>query len=135
MMDKTGSAVPNEKLNAWIKQHMDSAVRELMDLGLAEGVIVEAKPAWVFPFTLLIGRLREHGQLGGFDWFICGDAPTSHVSSTVAATPREAARHFALQWQIDAARQGDAGEDLARKAEALYELVEQDSLWEQMGSE
>lgn len=130
-MDKTGSGVPNEKLNAWIKQTMDSAVHHLMDLGLAESVIVEAKPAWVFPFTLLIGRLREHGQLGGFDWFICGDAPTSHLSSTVAATPREAARHFALQWQIDAARQGEAGEELARKAEALYELTEKQGLWQQ----
>lgn len=117
------------RLNAWIKQALDAAVQQLLARGLSDSVVVEAKPAWVMPYTLLIGRLRDHGRQTGFDWFICGDAPLTQLSSKVAATPREAARHFALQWQLDAARLGDAGVALAQKAEALYELVQQDSLW------
>lgn len=119
-----------EQLDAWIKEQMKAAVPALIDLGLAEAAVVEARPAWVFPYTLLIGQCRDRGRSSGFDWFICGDAPLSHVSSEKAATPRDAARHFALKWQLDAARQGDAGEALARQAEALYELVEEDSLWQ-----
>lgn len=116
-------------LQAWIQRQMNNAVHEMMERGLVESLVVEAKPAWVLPCTLLIGKIRRQHQNSGFDWFICGDAPLSYTLSTVAATPRQAARHFALQWQLDAARQGDAGNELARKAGALYQLVEQDVFW------
>lgn len=122
---------PSAALNKWIKQRLDQAVHELLDRGIVESLLVEAKPAWVFPFTLLIGRLREHGRSAGFDWFICGDAPLSCAPSSIAATARDAARHFALQWQLDAARRGEAGNELAQRAEALYDLVEKDSLWQE----
>jgi hypothetical protein len=128
-MNPSETAQADDKLNAWIKQALGSAVQQLTTRGLSDSVVVEAKPAWVLPYTLLIGRLRDHGRQTGFDWFICGDAPLSHVSSKVAATPREAARHFALQWQLDATRAGAAGAELVKKAEALYELVQQDALW------
>ena len=128
-MNPAESVQADDKLNAWIKQALDAAVQQLLARGLSDSVVVEAKPAWVMPYVLLIGRFRDHGRQTGFDWFICGDAPLSQVSSKVAATPREAARHFALQWQLDAARAGAAGAELAKKAEALYELVQQDALW------
>jgi len=128
-MNPSETAQADAKLNAWIKQVLDAAVQQLLARALSDSVVVEAKPAWVMPYTLLIGRFRDHGRQTGFDWFICGDAPLSHVSSKVAATPREAARHFALQWQLDAARLGEAGVELVRKAEALYELVQQEALW------
>jgi Domain of unknown function (DUF4826) len=129
-MKRSETPQADDQLNAWIKQAQDEAVHQLMARGLSDSVVVEAKPAWVLPYTLLIGRLRDHGRQTGFDWFICGDAPLSLVSSTVAATPREAARHFALQWQLDATRAGAAGAELVQKAEALYELVQQDALWQ-----
>lgn len=122
------------ELRTWTKKQLDAAVYELMDRNLFAGPLLEAKAAWVFPFSLLIGRIRERGSEGDFDWFICGDAPLTHLHSSLASTPREAARHFALQWQLDAARQGAAGDDLARKAEALYELVEQPGLWDRASS-
>lgn len=129
--ENVGGVQPDDELKAWIKQQMDAAVPRLIELGLADAVVFEAKPAWVFPYTLLIGQCRDRGRQRGFDWFICGDAPLSHVGHDKAATPREAARHFALKWQLDAARQGEAGAELARKAEALYELVGEDSLWKE----
>jgi hypothetical protein len=101
---------------------------------VVESIVVEARPAWVLPYALLIGKIRDKSPSGGFDWFICGDAPLTHVHSSKAGTPREAARHFALQWQLDAARQGPAGAALAEKAGALYQIVEDVSLWRQ-GSE
>ncbi len=125
----------SKELDEWTKQRLDAAVRELTGRARFESMVVEAKTAWVLPFTLLIGRIREQGQSGGFEWFICGDAPVTLVHSSLAATPRDAARHFSLQWQLDAEQLGDAGYDLVKKAEALYELVEDASLWQQAKAE
>jgi hypothetical protein len=128
MMDKANNKA-DEELKAWAKRQLDEAVHELMGKGIAGSMLVEAKLAWIFPFTILIGKVREQDQPGRFDWFICGDLPTDYVPSSVASTPRDAARHFALKWQLDADRQ-DAGSQLAEKAQALYELVDQSELWQ-----
>jgi len=130
MTTEDKAQAPGEELEAWIKQQLAGAVEELTGKGLVESIVVEAKPAWVLPFVLLIGKIREQGRADGFDWFIYGDAPTTVALSTVAVTPRDAARHFALQWHLEASRKDEAGADLARRAEALYELVEEDSLWQ-----
>ena len=119
-----------EELKAWIKQQLDDAVHDLMARGVVESLLVEAKPVWVYPFQILIGKIRERGQEGVFDWFICGEVPTGHAYSSLASTPREAAKYFALKWQLKAARQKN-NSGLAVKAEALYELVDEDSLWQQ----
>jgi len=118
------------KLQAWIRRQQGAAVHELMERGLVASPVVEAKPAWVLPHTLLIGKIRDQSWVGEFYWFICGEAPLTHAPSSVAATPREAARHFALQWQLTAVRRGEAGNQLAEKAEALYQLVDEDVFWQ-----
>lgn len=130
MNDKETRPQQDEALEAWIKKSMDDVVQELMDRGVLDSIVAEARPAWMLPFTLLIGQVREHGKTGGFDWFICGDGPTTVANSKVAASPREAARHFALQWQLESARKGAEDAELSRKAGALYELVEDQDLWE-----
>ena len=117
-----------------------------MNQGTIDSLIVEAKPAWVLPFQILIGKIRAQGQSKDFVWFICGEIPTDFLESTAASTPREAARHFAMKWQLETARhqdqaaqessatepesgRQDPGEQLSEKAEALYELVEDTRLW------
>jgi hypothetical protein len=143
-LDKPG----REQLKAWTKKQLDLAVRKLTNPGAIDSMIVEAKPAWVLPFQILIGKIRAHGQSKNFEWFICGDVPTDSLESSVAPTPREAARHFAMKWQLEAARHQDLtaqepggtgpesggedpGEQLAFKAEALYSLVDDAGLWPQ----
>lgn len=134
-----------EKLDTWVKTQLNGAVRSLTDQGIIEGFLVEAKPAWVLPFQILIGKIRGQGTPKEFFWFICGDLPTDFVGSTVASVPRDAARHFALKWQLQATRyqaeenhphssglnQDDFDEQLVEKAEALYGLVENEGLWQQ----
>lgn len=135
-----------EQLKVWTKKQLDAAVRKLMNLGAIDSLIVEAKPAWVLPFQILIGKIRARGQAKDFEWFICGEVPTDFLESTVAPSPREAARHFALKWQLEAARQQDLpgqestrqvpesrepGSQLADQAEALYELADDARLWQQ----
>jgi len=135
-----------DELQSWVKQRFDVAVRELINKGIYESLLIEAKPAWVWPFQVLIGKVRERGSSKTFEWLICGEVPTDFVVSTAASTPREAARYFAMKWQLEAARQQDlphqetmgqvaeshqAGSQLAEQAETLYELANDASLWKQ----
>ena len=144
-MADTPAYTGQEDLDRWIKEQLDQAVHSLMESGDVENVVVEAKPAWVLPFEILLGKTRARGQAGQFVWFICGSVHTDYTDSSVASTPRDAIRHFALKWQLQAARQESepaAGTEaerpefevpaplLAEQAEALYMLVEEDKFWQ-----
>ena len=118
-----------EKLNEWTKQILGEAVQHLLDLGITDTPLVEAKPAWVLPFQLLIGKIREDRDEANFWWFIAGDFPTDHMDSSTTTSVREAARHFALRLQMRAANEAESGSDLVERAESLYQLAEDDRLW------
>jgi len=150
-MDENTDQPNQEELDAWIKKQLDGAVRKSMKLAGMDSLIVEAKPAWVLPFQVLIGMIRKQGQSGSFDWCICGEVPTDFLPSSMASSPREAAKHFSMKWQLAAARnesgdgqdpvanadgaqQDNTGEQLIDHAEAVYSLVENDSLWLQTGN-
>jgi len=120
-----------KELSDWVKKSFDGAVENLLKRGVADSLLVEAKPEWMLPFQILIGKMRDREQPGKFLWFICGDTPTDCIPGSSAATAREAARHFALKWQLDASRAGSLDEGLSVKAGSLYELVEEDSFWVQ----
>lgn len=119
----------NEKLNDWTKKCLGAAVQELLDKGITGNALVEAKPVWFLPYQILIGKIRDHGDDTNFWWFIAGDLPTDYVDSSAAASVRDAARYFALRWQVRAANDADTGSMLAKRAESLYELAEDDHLW------
>ena len=83
---------------------------------------------------ILLGQARALNNPQSFRWFICGEVKFDHVEDSMAATPREALRHFAMKWQIDANRIDNQVEaplrtTLIKNAELLYELSEEDSLW------
>lgn len=119
----------DQELDAWIKKSMGQAVEKLTKKGFVDGVVVEAKPAWVLPMQILIGKIRGQGNRGESYWFICGDLPTDIIDASVASSPREAARHFSLKWQVDAEREQKEGDERIHRAEALYGLVEESRLW------
>jgi len=136
------------KLNSWIKKELDAAVQKLTKQDGFDGLLIEAKPAWVLPFQILIGQVRPQGKQNEFQWCICGEVPTDFLQSSIANTPREALRHFSMKWQLAAARHQKANQKnqsrppgalpeenpvdmLATHAEDLYGLVEDDRLWAQ----
>ena len=130
-MQEPKKLMTNEAQDAWVKETTGRAVKELTAQGVLESVLVEAKPAWAFPGQILIGKVRDQGDRTGFYWFIAGMLPTDCIASSVAPTARDAARHFSLKWQLEAARKGEEGEELARQAEGLYELTDQPELWKE----
>jgi hypothetical protein len=136
----------SKELTAWTRERLDGAVEEILKLGVFQDVTVEARPAWTLPYKIMIGQVRDSGDPRNFHWFISGEVPTDYINSAVATTPREAARHFTMKWQLEAARfqdpstikalgldpnpqWSDFGDKLADKAESLYALVEDENLW------
>lgn len=71
---------------------------------------------------------------------------TDYIAGSTAQSPQEAARHFALKWQMDAERLGDIAQGkspvkntkahmkgytgkLVEYAELLYDLASRDEIW------
>lgn len=143
MSDNSGI---DEKTLTWAKKELDSAVRKITDKGVIASPLIEARPAWAKPFDVVIGQLRDQGAQSEFLWVIGGSVPTDCIHSKLAATPRDAARHFSLKWQLEAARYEDPAEHkrlaldptvdweeqgraLIAKAEYLYKIVDDDQFW------
>ena len=122
-------AVPTEENLAWGKERLTAAVDELSDKGIVTTPFVEARIAWMLPGQFFIAELRESSTLPPALWLIGGDdVPVDHVDVMLADTPRDAARHFGLKWQLQLSREGDNAV-LEQKAEMLLGLVQADDAW------
>jgi hypothetical protein len=147
-MTESKTDTDNEALKAWFKPLLDAVVLDLQARNVVAGTAVEASPVWMFPYKILISKVWGLGQKNRFIWTIAGEAVvTDHIPGNMAATPKDAARHFSLKWQMDADRlialgntkrtvagtqqhMGDYANKLIRNAEALYDLTEHDEIWQ-----
>jgi hypothetical protein len=133
-------------MDDWARSELDRVVKEVLNAGIFQGARVEARVAWTLPGAVLIGQIRENIDKSGFRWVVAGpDVPLDHVQGDVAATPRDALRHFCLKWQLGAEKVHEASqndpdtgehyrakaEQLQKQAEDLYEIVESDQFWNQ----
>jgi hypothetical protein len=147
-MTKSKTDTDKEALKSWYKPLLDAMVLEMQARKVVAGTAVEASPVWIFPNQILIAKVWGLGQKSRFIWTISGEAViTDHIPGNMAATPKDAARHFSLKWQMDADRlialgnskrpvtgsqqhMGNYANKLIRDAEALYELTERDEIWQ-----
>lgn len=127
------------------RKMVDQAVQQFIEQGILDSPLLEAKPCWGAPPGIVMAMLREQGAPAHSFWLICGtDVPFDYVAASAAATPREAARHFAMRWHLQAARMqavrhstgtsdavGDPeqGARLVSQAEAVFRFVNNDSFW------
>ena len=102
-----------------------------------------AKAYWALPGRICIGQVWPKHDSSQAYWVISGDVTTDHLAVSAATSARDAARHFALRWQLHSAQlmQGlkdetdseidwqKIGGELAGKAENLYNLVADDEIW------
>lgn len=136
----------DDKNLAWAKEELDKVVKEITDRGAIDSPLVEARPVWTKPLDVVIGQLRDQGDQTEFLWVIGGSVPIDCIHSSVAPSPRDAARHFSMKWQLEAARYEDPSERhrlgldpaadwnahakaLISKAEYLYKIIDDDQLW------
>ena len=100
---------------------------------------------WIIPYRAMLGRVwPKHGASPKL-WVITGVVPTDHAETGAARNCRDAARYFALKWQLEAARleQGNSvihpadekidwnemGGNIARRAEWLHNLMQDERRW------
>ena len=116
----------------WMQKLVDDAVRGASGAGVTDEALVEARPAWALPGKLLVGQVRSQMNPRDFHWFIAGDVPLDYLPSANAPAPRDALRHFAMKWQLDAERTDDETEkaELIDLAESVYELADDDRFWQ-----
>lgn len=145
MSDATNN-VSTEDVTAWATDCMDEAIRTVTATGIFEGITVESKVVWALPKKIMIGRLRDTGGDHREFWVIAGEVPIDCIDATTCATVRDAARHFALKWQLGAQQIRDpkvredrglkqeldwekASNELAATAEELYAIADEDQAW------
>lgn len=122
----------DDSTKLWMRELVDRAVRGTGELNVYDEALIEARPDWAMPNRLLVGKIREQMNPRAFHWFICGEVPLDYLPGEIAATPRDALRHFALKWQLDAERAGDEDKahSLVENAEAIYELADDERVWQ-----
>ena len=146
-MTESRTEQEREALKEWFKPLLDKVVLEMQKRKAVVGTAVEASPLWAFPNKILIAKVWGMGQKTRFIWTISGEGViTDYIAGSIAATPRDAARHFALKWQMDADRllavgkskgptedaqlqMGNYANKLVKDAESLYDLTEKDEIW------
>ena len=145
-MTENNDNLPDFK--TWYRTLLNAVVQEMVRVEAISGENIEAKPSWAIPLRILIGQIRVQGAQE-FIWVISGpDVSTDHIDGNLAASPRDAARHFAMKWQMDAERLNTLVKQKAEVvnpevdreafantligyAESLYNIVNNDDFWDQ----
>ena len=151
MADSTADA-DTKALEAWYKSLLDQVVQEMIRLKAVTGVAVQAAPVWMVPHEILIAKVWSINNERDFVWSVSVDRLIAdYIAGSLAAIPREVARHFSLKWQMDAdrllsrehsklavekqdARMQDFSNKLIRHAETLYEMANRDDVWQERQS-
>lgn len=127
-MSEIQEPTDREAATAWAKEKLNKSISDLGEANILDAAYVEGRVVWMLPFQMFIAEIRESVSVPPALWVIGGEVATDHLDVRLAETPREAARHFSLKWQMQAARP-DADAAMADKAEILYSLVEADEVW------
>jgi len=137
-----------EQTRTWYTALLGDTVQEMIRTGAITGIAIEASPVWAAPEKFLIARAWPANKKSDFIWTISGDdVITDHIAGHLVATPKEAARHFALKWQVDAdhilnliknkapdekteQQMQEQANRLTLNAEILYDLTNLEDIWD-----
>ncbi|MCE9678320.1 DUF4826 family protein [Shewanella sp. AS1] len=123
----------------WVKEHFQKANRFLAEKGVIPSKVIQQECRYLAPL-LAIWKIESKQPKAQTFWVMSGDLPTDYVDVNVAATAREALRHFSMMWQLKAENlvQSGATQDptqakfaqlLVSRAESLYQIHGDDKLW------
>lgn len=123
-----------EQQQQWVKQQYQVATKYLAEKGIVTNSVAVEDSRYLIPL-LAVWKLTSID--GKKFWVLCGDLPSDHSSVDVAPNAREALRHFALKWQMQAENllqanneeQKDFAQLLIGRAEGLYKLSNDESVW------
>ncbi len=137
-----------EDAKRWNQQQYAEALRycQRNQLSVAE---FDKQNSRVLPPLLAVWKVKLAGKTPQSVWIIGGKVMMDHADASVATNAREVLQYFSLAWQLKAERLRQQLEDdqhglldreaqekiintLITKAESLYELYRDDSLWGEM---
>ncbi|EGN75830.1 hypothetical protein A28LD_0881 [Idiomarina sp. A28L] len=123
---------------AWVREQFQKANGYLVEKGILTDQVLVKESRYLIPHISL-WKFTERGTTEKV-WAVCGVCPTDHVDAAVAGNARDALKHFCLRWQLRAdtilndpksdETQQKFAQLLISHAEACYELVEQESFWQ-----
>jgi hypothetical protein len=124
-----------EEQQQWVRDQYQVATKYLAAQGLVTQSVVVEESRYLIPF-LSVWKLKVLD--GSYFWVICGDLPSDHNTFDIAPNAREAVQHFSLKWQMQAEnllKSGDKEQEqfaklLISRAEGLYDMYQQDNVWE-----
>jgi len=129
-------AVPmtEEQQQQWIREQYQLATKYLAEKGIVTNSVNAEDSRHLVPLLALWKLTALDGKKF---WVLCGDLPSDHSSFDVAPNAREAIRHFSLKWQMQAENllqantdeQNDFANLLIGRADGLYKLYDDESLW------
>lgn len=147
-MAESNAGADAEAVKAWYTNLLDKVVKEMIDIKAITDTAVQASPVWMIPNEVLIAKVWGVSKESDFIWTLSIDKLIAdYIAGSLAASPRDVARHFSMKWQMDADRlrnfeQNKASgekpdermQELSNKlvgyAEALYDLTNRDDAWE-----
>jgi len=124
-----------EQQQQWVREQYQVATKYLASKGLVTESVVVEESRYLVPL-MAVWKLKVLD--GSYVWVICGDVPSDHNLVEVAPNAREAVRHFSFKWQLQAENllksedktQQEFAQFLIGRAEGLYQMYEQEQLWD-----
>ncbi len=119
----------------WIREQYQAATKYLAQKGLISKSVVVEESRYLIPlFAVWKITLTD----GNKYWVLSGDLPSDHSGVDVAPNARDAIRHFSFKWQMQAENllkaddkeQNEFAQLLIGRAEGLYKLYEDETLWQ-----
>ena len=127
----------DEQRAAWVRTQFQKANEYLATKGIIPDNVAVSESRYLPP---LVAIWKLNTRDAKSFWVISGDLPTDHMPLSAAPNAREAMRSFALHWQLKAEQIAQAGFSdqtqvdfanlLVNRAEGLYDLFENEQLWQ-----
>jgi hypothetical protein len=127
----------DEQRAAWVRTQFQKANEYLATKGIIPDNVAVSESRYLPP---LVAIWKLNTRDAKSFWVISGDVPTDHMPLSAAPNAREAMRSFALHWQLKAEQIAQAGFSdktqvdfanlLVNRAEGLYDLFDNEQLWQ-----
>lgn len=124
----------------WIREHFQKANRFLAEKGVIPSKVIAAESRYLAPY-LAVWKMESKQPKPQTFWVMSGDLPSDYVDVKVAASARDAIRHFSMIWQLKAENLKNSGATkdptqakfaqlLISRAESLYQIHNDEKLWQ-----
>ncbi|MBE7214814.1 DUF4826 family protein [Shewanella benthica] len=123
----------------WIREHFQKANKFLAEKGIIPSKVIVDESRYLAPYVAVWKMESKQPKKQTF-WVMSGDLPSDYVDVKMAATARDALRHFSMMWQLKAENLKQSGATreptqakfaqlLVSRAESLYHIHNDEKLW------